>query len=86
MAVEEQYGDQVRFIGIPSLAGEAEMRDFLDETGTEPLLHVPDAVGEIWDRFGISRQSSYVYINDDGTWQKSGYGSLREDVENLIAQ
>ena len=39
----------------------------------------------IWERFGVSEQRTYVYIDDDGSWRTAGYGSLASDVEALIA-
>ena len=73
------------FIGVPGLADAEAMREFVDDNGATGFVHLDDA-DDIWDRFGVSRQSTYVYIDDDGTWRASGYGSLRADVEALIAQ
>ncbi|MEM9203364.1 MAG: hypothetical protein AAGC53_17075 [Actinomycetota bacterium] len=86
MEVEAQYGDQVRFVGVPGLAGESSMRDFVASTGTDALAHIPDEDGVIWDRFGVTQQRTYVYIDDDGSWRTAGYGSLANDVADLIAQ
>ncbi len=61
------------------------MREFIEDTGVEGFPHLDNA-DDVWDRFGVTRQRTYVYINDDGTWRTSGYGSLRADVEGLIAQ
>ncbi len=61
------------------------MQEFIEETGVEGFRHLDNA-DDIWDRFGVTRQSTYVFINDDGTWRTSGYGSLSADVEGLIAQ
>ena len=57
--------------------------EFLDDTGANTF---PNLIGgeEIWGRFGVSQQRQYIYINDDGAWEVSDYGSLREDVEALI--
>ena len=85
MEVQATYGDQVRFIGVPGLAEQDAMRDFVDRTGTAGLTHIPDEEGELWERFGVAAQRTYVYIDDDGTWRRSGYGSLLADVEALIA-
>ena len=85
MEVEQLYGDQVRFIGVPGLADVSSMRDFVASTDTEDLIHIPDEQGVIWERFGVSEQSTYVYIDDDGSWRTAGYGSLASDVEALIA-
>lgn len=60
------------------------MAQFVNDTGTTAFEHIPDIEGEIWRRFGVSQQRTYVYINDDGSWQVSGYGTLRDDVLGLI--
>ena len=62
MEVEQQYGDQVRFIGIPGLDDIGSMRDFVASTGTEGLIHIPDEEGVIWERFGVSEQLSLIHI------------------------
>ena len=85
MEVEQRFGDEVRIIGVPGLASEGSMRGFVDDTGTGDLVHIPDVDGVIWDRFGVSQQRTYVYIDDDGSWRTAGYGTLVEDVEDLIA-
>jgi len=60
------------------------LASFLDETGANTFANLT-AGQDVWDRFGVTRRSTYVYINDDGTWRTSGYGSLRDDVEDLIS-
>jgi hypothetical protein len=86
VAVEENYGDDVRFVGVPGQAEEDSMRDFVSSTGTDVIDHIPDLDGNLWLRFGVRQQRTYVFINDDGTWRTSGYGSLEQDVQDLIAQ
>ncbi len=85
MEVAEQYGDQVRIIGLPSLADLESIDGFIADTGTDGIANLPDLDGTIWRQFGVLEQRTYVYINDDGTWRRSGYGSLQADVEDLIA-
>ena len=85
MEVQEIYRGQVQFIGIPSLSDAAEMRAFIEETGVTGFPHIADVDGEIWERFGVVAQRTYVYIDDDGEWRQSGYGSLLEDVKALVA-
>lgn len=85
MEVHEQYGDEVKFVGLPGLANRDEIDEFIAETGVGDIVHLPDLGGEIWRQFGVVKQRTYVFINDDGTWRRSGYGSLRDDVEALIA-
>ncbi len=60
------------------------MREFISTHGVDAFHSVDDPLTQLWMRFGVTSQSSYVYINDDGTWEVSGYGSLAADVEALI--
>ena len=85
MEVQQQYGDQVQFVGVPGLSDAASMAQFVATTGTEALPHIPDEAGEIWQRFGVTQQRTYVYIDDSGEWRQAAYGSLAEDVQALIA-
>lgn len=84
METQAEFGDRVRFVGVPGQAEQDAMEEFVAETATGDLDHIPDVDGEIWDRFGVRQQRTYVYVNDDGTWRTSGYGSLAKDVQALI--
>ena len=86
MEVQQRYGDQVRFVGVPGLSNPEAMQRFVTETGTDGFPHIPDD-GELWDRFGVIEQRTYVFIDGDGdgqTWT-TGYGNLAEQVERLQA-
>ena len=85
MEVQKQYGDEVRFVGIPSLAGVSAMEEFVADTKVDAFPQIPDVDGVLWDRFGVSEHRTYVLINDDGTVRIADYGQLRADVEKLIA-
>jgi len=84
VSVQSQLGDQVRFVGVPGLADNAEMSEFLSKHGVSGFPHVPDPTAEIWRRFGVTSQHTYVFINDDGSWRKAGYGNLLGDVQGLV--
>ena len=71
---------------MPGLALSDDSQRFLNRHDAEGFPHVDDEAGTLWDAFGVTQQSTYVFINDDGTWRISEYGSLRSDVEDLIAQ
>lgn len=85
MEAQERYDDQVRFIGVPGLADPSSMDRFVAETGVDGFPHLPDADGVLWERFGVTEQRTYVFIDDDGTSRAGGYGRLAADVEELIA-
>jgi len=83
VGVESRYRGQVRIIGVPGLAGVADMEGFVARHGAGDMTHVLDQ-GEIWRRFGVTSQRTYVVIDDDGTWFRTGYGSLESQVQMLI--
>lgn len=86
MEVKERYGDDVRIIGVPGLSDVESMERFVAANGTDTIDHIPDPTGEIWERFGVRQQRTYVIFNDDGMSQTIGYGSLPTDVAELIAR
>ena len=61
-------------------------RDFVNGTGAGAFQHIDDPAQELWDRFGVTQQRTYVYIDDAGNVTQTGYGNLRNDVLDLIAQ
>ena len=85
MEVQQQYGDEVRFVGVPGLADVSAMERFVAETGTEAFPHMPDTDGELWERFGVLEHRTYVYIDDDGSFWTGTYGGLADGVEELVA-
>ena len=71
---------------MPGLASAEEHREFVNATGVGAFQHVDDQSQELWSRFGVTEQRTYVLLNDDGSFQLTGYGNLQGEVENLIAQ
>ena len=86
MEVRSEYGDDVEIIGIPGRSSDIEsMRRFVEMTGSDDITHLVDVDGELWDRFGVRSQRTYVFVDDDGTQRRAGYGNLPADVEDLLA-
>lgn len=87
--VAEQYGSQVTLIGVPGRGELDEMRDFVDDTGTDSLTHVADLGGDIWSAFGVYGQPAYAFIDDSGTVEVfiggMGGDALAERIDELIA-
>ncbi len=90
-AVEAQFGDRVRFVGIGGQAQPgADLAGFVTRTGTDGFPQLADESGELWDRFGTGGRSTFMFVNDDGTFELTSYGvvdetQLRAQVERLIA-
>ena len=68
---------------MPGLAGVSDMEGFIARHGAGGFPHLANE-SEIWRRFGVTQQRTYVLINDDGTWQRTGYGGLESQVQQLI--
>ncbi len=84
MEVSNEFGDDVTFVGIPGLSDVDAMARFVEETGTDGFVHLPDPDGELWRRFDVREHRTYILVNDDGTLEAAGYGDLRGDVIDLI--
>ena len=87
--VAERYVSQVNLIGVPGRGELDEMVDFVDDTGTGSLTHVPDLNGDIWSAFGVYGQPAFAFIDDDGSVEVfiGGLGgdALAERIDQLIA-
>ena len=83
MSVQSQFGSQVRIIGVPGLAGSSDFGPFINRHGATGFSHIENG-DDIWRRFGVTMQRTYVVINDDGTWRRTGYGNLAGEVQQLI--
>ncbi len=77
--VADELDGRVTILGIPGLGRTADMREFVDVTGTSGLQHVIDVDGSLWARFGIIGQPSFVFVAPDGSARLFG-GALGEDA------
>ncbi|MEM7325322.1 MAG: hypothetical protein AAF531_19700 [Actinomycetota bacterium] len=87
--VEAELGDQVRFVGIGGQAPGADFEPFVSQTGTDGFTQIEDESGDLWDRFGTGGRSTFMFINDDGTFELTSYGvvdeaELRAQTQRLI--
>jgi thioredoxin-related protein len=48
------------------------MQEFVDDTGTGDITHLESSDGELWTRFEVTSQSTYVLIDSDGEVVDSG--------------
>jgi hypothetical protein len=84
VSVQSQFGSQVRFVGVPGLAGSSDFGPFIDRHGASGFAHI-EGGDDIWRRFGVTQQRTYVFIDGEtGTWRRTGYGNLAGEVQTLI--
>ena len=69
----QTYGDRVGVVGIGSLDSAEAIADFAGDA--EGVTHLEDVDGELWTRFGVAEQSSFVVLDADGEVVfEAGYG------------
>ena len=54
------------------------MEAFLSDTGTDGFPQVIDPDGSLWLQFGAEIRSSFLFVGDDGSVQRTGYGGMTE--------
>jgi thiol-disulfide isomerase/thioredoxin len=69
----QAYGDRVDVVGIGSLDSAEAIADFAGDV--DGVTHLEDVDGVLWQRFGITEQSSFVVLDADGEVAfEAGYG------------
>lgn len=67
-AVAADFDGQATFVGVAGLSSDvAAMQGFVADTGTEGLTHVADTDGAVYTGFGVASQTTYAFVDDDGT-------------------
>ena len=85
-ALADDFGDRVDVVGIGSLDSAEAIADFAGDV--DGVTQLEDADGELWKRFGVTEQSSFVVLDADGEVAfEAGYGGsddLADRVESLL--
>ncbi|WP_231248927.1 TlpA family protein disulfide reductase [Nocardioides furvisabuli] len=69
----QTYGDRVGVVGIGSLDSAEAIADFAGDA--DGVTHLEDVDGELWTRFGVAEQSSFVVLDAAGEVVfEAGYG------------
>ncbi|MBL0885539.1 TlpA family protein disulfide reductase [Myceligenerans indicum] len=80
----EEYDGEVEFIGAGSLASDAEIRELAE---TIPhVTHLIDVDGTVWTKFGVTAQSTFAVIDENGDVVADGYldtGALEDAVADV---
>ncbi len=71
-------------MGIGGSASSGDLQPFIDETGTSGFAHLDDSAGGLWERFGTSGRSTFMFLDDDGSFILTEYGIA--DEERLVAE
>ena len=72
-----EHASELNVIGVGSLDSAEAIEAFADDV--DGVTHLEDAEGELWKRFGVTEQSSFVLLDADGSVAfRAGYGGTEE--------
>jgi peroxiredoxin len=62
----EQLAGKVNVVGVGGLDETPAMRQFVSQWKLEAMPHLADEAGTVWKRFGVTAQSTFVFIDATG--------------------
>jgi thiol-disulfide isomerase/thioredoxin len=71
--LKTQYGDRLAILGIAGLGDNKAMHEFVADLDVDTVPNLDDQAGELWRRFGITEQSTFVLIDRQGTIVNTGW-------------
>lgn len=86
LGVQQTYAGRIGIVGVAGLDKKDNMQPFVDRTKTGALTHLADPDGEIWRRFEVTQQSTYVLLDTSGNVTFTGVlggDDLRDKVAAL---
>ena len=66
---------------------ESDLERFVASYGAMDLIHVSDTDNSVWERYGVTSQQTFVFIDDDGSTElaKVDTADLPERIDQLLA-
>lgn len=66
VAVQHEYADRVTVLGVAGLGSGNAMPKFIADMGLTEFTHVADDLGVLRQRFGVSAQVDFVFLDASG--------------------
>jgi thiol-disulfide isomerase/thioredoxin len=74
----EEHGEKLNVVGVGSLDSAEAIAGFAAEVDSG-ITHLEDTEGQLWQRFGVTEQSSFVLLDAEGAVAfEAGYGGSDE--------
>ncbi|MEO7234158.1 MAG: redoxin domain-containing protein [Lapillicoccus sp.] len=72
----------IEVIGVAGLSSSADdMRGFVQRGGLQNIINLADTTGDLYSRFGVTQQDTYVFVSPDGSAKTvNGYSSTVDIV------
>lgn len=79
-----EHGEDVTFVGVGGLGKAPAMKTFVKENNVGSFTHVADESGDVWRKFGVKMQRTYVLISSDGTIAFNGGLDAEKELEAKV--
>jgi thiol-disulfide isomerase/thioredoxin len=86
--IADEYAGRVAILGIAGLGDNKAMHQFVSDLEVTKVPNLDDHQGVIWKRFGITEQSTYVFVDKTGKVTDQGYLDdlqLTAKVKSMVA-
>lgn len=86
--MQRHQSSEVAVVGLAGRDRIGPMEQFVSRYELGNMVHAADLDGSLWDRFGIPAQPAWVFINDDGRFDRrfgSVSGAALDDVVEALA-
>jgi thiol-disulfide isomerase/thioredoxin len=81
----ERYADRVSILGVAGLDSVEAMPEFVRLAKVEAMPHLADEAGDVWKRFEVRAQSTFVLMNAAGEVTFRGRLSANEVPDRVAA-
>ncbi|MGH3738796.1 MAG: redoxin family protein [Micromonosporaceae bacterium] len=82
-AAAKANGD-VHVIGVGGLGKSPEMQAFVKDNGLS-IVNLADDAGDVWKKFGVTQQDTFVLIDGDGTVVHKG-GLSKDEIKTKVGE
>jgi len=84
--LEEIYGEEVQFIGVPSRGELKEVQEFISAYSVNGFPHIFDKNREIWSNYKIPSQPAWIFVDAAGNEEKVLGGLNPADLRSKISE
>lgn len=78
--------DKVEFVGVAGNSDLAEARAFENKYNLDDVENISDDTGEIWQRFGVTKQPAYAFLDANGTLDVVTEPLSEQDLKDRVNQ
>jgi len=71
--LHDEYGDRLGIVGVAGMGSNADMHEFVTDMAVGAIPNLDDQAGLLWQRLGITEQSTFVLVDKAGRVVTTGY-------------